>query len=83
MHLVDITMFHAAQGGGISTYLNAKAAWLASHGAGIRHTIFTPNPCATRTPSVCAIPGVALPEEQEKWAALCPDPNLILQSQWL
>ncbi|WP_236705069.1 peptidoglycan DD-metalloendopeptidase family protein [Hymenobacter sp. AT01-02] len=28
-------------------------------------------------------PGVALPEEQEKWAALCPDPNLILQSQWL
>jgi murein DD-endopeptidase MepM/ murein hydrolase activator NlpD len=28
-------------------------------------------------------PGVALPEEREKWAALCPDPNLILQSQWL
>ncbi|ALD20609.1 peptidoglycan DD-metalloendopeptidase family protein [Hymenobacter sp. DG25A] len=28
-------------------------------------------------------PGVALPEEREKYAALCPDPNLILQSQWL
>ncbi|SHI90945.1 Peptidase family M23 [Hymenobacter daecheongensis DSM 21074] len=28
-------------------------------------------------------PGVALPEEREKWAALCPDPNLILQSRWL
>lgn len=28
-------------------------------------------------------PGVALPEEREKWAALCPAPNLILQSQWL
>ncbi|TGE06374.1 peptidoglycan DD-metalloendopeptidase family protein [Hymenobacter fodinae] len=28
-------------------------------------------------------PGVALPAEREKWAALCPDPNLILQSQWL
>ncbi|UOQ64884.1 peptidoglycan DD-metalloendopeptidase family protein [Hymenobacter volaticus] len=28
-------------------------------------------------------PGVALPEEQEKWAELCPNPNLILQSQWL
>ncbi|MCC2546641.1 peptidoglycan DD-metalloendopeptidase family protein [Hymenobacter sp. BT175] len=24
-------------------------------------------------------PGVALPEEREQWAALCPDPNLILQ----
>jgi murein DD-endopeptidase MepM/ murein hydrolase activator NlpD len=28
-------------------------------------------------------PGVALPAEREKWAALCPDPNLILQCQWL
>ncbi|QJX49107.1 peptidoglycan DD-metalloendopeptidase family protein [Hymenobacter taeanensis] len=28
-------------------------------------------------------PGVALPAERDKWAALCPDPNLILQSQWL
>ncbi|WP_319805471.1 peptidoglycan DD-metalloendopeptidase family protein [Hymenobacter weizhouensis] len=28
-------------------------------------------------------PGVALPEERDKWAALCPDPNLILQSRWL
>jgi murein DD-endopeptidase MepM/ murein hydrolase activator NlpD len=28
-------------------------------------------------------PGVALPEERDQWAALCPDPNLILQSRWL
>lgn len=28
-------------------------------------------------------PGVALPEEREYWAALCPDPNLVLQSRWL
>lgn len=28
-------------------------------------------------------PGVALPEEREQWAALCPDPNLVLQSRWL
>lgn len=28
-------------------------------------------------------PGVALPGEREHWAALCPDPNLILQSRWL
>ena len=44
MHLVDITMFHAVQGGGVSTYLNAKARWLATHHRGIRHTIFSPNP---------------------------------------
>jgi murein DD-endopeptidase MepM/ murein hydrolase activator NlpD len=28
-------------------------------------------------------PGVALPAEREYWAALCPDPNLVLQSRWL
>lgn len=28
-------------------------------------------------------PGVAQPEELAKWASLCPDPNLILQSRWL
>lgn len=28
-------------------------------------------------------PGVARPSEQAKWAALCPDPNLVLQSNKL
>lgn len=28
-------------------------------------------------------PGVALPAERDTWAALCPDPNLILQSRHL
>jgi murein DD-endopeptidase MepM/ murein hydrolase activator NlpD len=28
-------------------------------------------------------PGVAPPAERDKWAALCPDPNLILQSRHL
>ncbi|GAA4012862.1 hypothetical protein GCM10022408_27060 [Hymenobacter fastidiosus] len=28
-------------------------------------------------------PGVALPEERAKWAELCPDPNLVLQSKYL
>jgi alpha-1,6-mannosyltransferase len=36
MHLVDITMFHAAQGGGVSTYINAKARWFATHHSGMR-----------------------------------------------
>ncbi len=42
MHLVDITMFYAAEGGGVSTYLNAKARWLAQHSQA-RHTIFSSN----------------------------------------
>lgn len=42
MHLVDITMFYAAEGGGVSTYLNAKARWLARH-SDIRHSILSPN----------------------------------------
>jgi alpha-1,6-mannosyltransferase len=70
MHLVDITMFHAAQGGGVSTYINAKARWLATHHSGIRHTVFSPNlnlapdpaahPASVQVP-VCPIPGMALP----------------------
>ncbi|MDQ2771229.1 MAG: peptidoglycan DD-metalloendopeptidase family protein [Bacteroidota bacterium] len=28
-------------------------------------------------------PGVAPPSERELWAALCPDPNLVLRSRWL
>ncbi|OON68633.1 peptidoglycan DD-metalloendopeptidase family protein [Hymenobacter sp. CRA2] len=28
-------------------------------------------------------PGVALPDEREYWSALCPNPNLVLQSRWL
>lgn len=42
MHLVDITMFYAAEGGGVSTYLNAKARWLARH-SDIAHSILSPN----------------------------------------
>lgn len=42
MHIVDLTMFYAAEGGGVSTYLNAKSAWLARQGRA-RHTILSPN----------------------------------------
>lgn len=41
VHLVDITMFYAAQGGGVSTYLAAKANWLARHSR-ITHSIVAP-----------------------------------------
>lgn len=42
MHLVDITMFYAANGGGVSTYINAKARWLAEH-SDVSHSIVSPN----------------------------------------
>jgi alpha-1,6-mannosyltransferase len=35
-------MFYAAEGGGVSTYLDAKAAWLAQRSA-IKHTIVAPS----------------------------------------
>jgi alpha-1,6-mannosyltransferase len=67
MHLVDITMFYAAEGGGVSTYLNAKAQWLArrSHlsSTGLRHTIISPNveSCGDAVPALVRIPGAGLP----------------------
>ena len=62
MHLVDITMFYAAEGGGVSTYLNAKARWLARR-AHVRHTIISPNveTCGDAVPALVRIPAVDLP----------------------
>src|SRR5438105_478722 len=61
MHLADITMFYAAEGGGVSTYLNAKARWLAQRSR-IRHTILSPSIGTGSTmPATIAIPSVAIP----------------------
>jgi alpha-1,6-mannosyltransferase len=61
MHLVDITMFYAPEGGGVSTYLNAKARWLARRSR-LRHTILSPNvDTAGRAPALVRIPGMTLP----------------------
>ncbi len=59
MHFVDITMFYAAQGGGVSTYLNAKAAWLRQHSR-VRHSILSPN-IASDAGALVRVPGLALP----------------------
>jgi alpha-1,6-mannosyltransferase len=66
MHLVDITMFYAAEGGGVSTYLNAKAHWLARRGVSnpiLRHTIMSPNveTCDDAVPALVRIPAAGLP----------------------
>jgi alpha-1,6-mannosyltransferase len=61
MHLVDITMFYAPEGGGVSTYLNAKARWLARHSR-VRHTILSPNVHSRgRSPALVRIPGLTVP----------------------
>jgi len=72
MHLADITMFYAAEGGGVSTYLNAKARWLARY-SWARHTILSPNISAgacksgpdgregKAAPALIRVPAVALP----------------------
>jgi alpha-1,6-mannosyltransferase len=61
MHLVDITMFYAAEGGGVSTYLNAKARWLAQR-SHVRHSILSPNVLTHgHAPALIEIPAVALP----------------------
>ncbi len=61
MHLVDITMFYAAQGGGVSTYLNAKARWLARRSR-MSHTIVSPNVHGGGSaPALVEIPAIAFP----------------------
>jgi len=62
MHLVDITMFYAAEGGGVSTYLNAKAHWLARRSR-VRHTIMSSNveTCDHTVPALVKIPSAGVP----------------------
>ncbi len=61
VHLVDITMFYAAEGGGVSSYLNAKARWLARRG-NIFHTIVSSSKLPAGGPrGVVATPGLMIP----------------------
>jgi alpha-1,6-mannosyltransferase len=58
MHFVDITMFYAAEGGGVSTYLNAKAAWLGQRSR-VRHSILSPNVASGG--ALVRLPGILIP----------------------
>jgi alpha-1,6-mannosyltransferase len=61
MHFVDITMFYAAEGGGVSTYLNAKASWLRQRSR-VRHSILSPNVASDDgAPALVRVPGLAVP----------------------
>jgi alpha-1,6-mannosyltransferase len=41
MHIADLTMFYAAESGGVRRYLEAKRSWLAAH-EGYRHSLVLP-----------------------------------------
>ena len=61
MHLVDITMFYAPEGGGVSTYLNAKSRWLARRSR-IAHTVASPNVHSGGSmPALVSIPSIPFP----------------------
>lgn len=54
-------MYYAAEGGGISSYLNAKSNWLARN-SHVRHTILSSSvQRCSLAPSVIALPGIAIP----------------------
>jgi alpha-1,6-mannosyltransferase len=60
MHFVDISMFYAVEGGGVSTYLNAKARWFGEHG-GVTHTIVSSSVPPGGRANVLAVPGLPMP----------------------
>ena len=61
MHFVDITMFYAAEGGGVSTYLNAKGDWLRRRSR-VRHSILSPNVITDGArPALVHVPGILVP----------------------
>lgn len=58
MHLIDLTIFYAPESGGVKTYLEAKAAWVAKE-TRIRHTIIAPK--WHDDASFIGVPGVPIP----------------------
>lgn len=61
MHIVDITMFYAAEAGGVRTYLTAKTEWLMRR-TRIRHTVVGPGEEQEDCPaSFIGVPSVSIP----------------------
>ncbi len=85
MHLADVTMFHAPQGGGVGRYLRAKRAWLRRH-TSVRHTLIVPGArdedygdgeIELRAPRIPRSGGYRFPVRPLRWArrivAAAPD----------
>lgn len=62
MHLVDFTMFYAAESGGVRTYLRSKARWLAARGQ-VVHTVVAPAMAGQveGDASVVSVPSIPIP----------------------
>ena len=61
MHVADVTMFYAPQGGGVRRYIDAKRAWLCRT-AGWSHTLLVPRPDgAPAEPHTIGLPSLPLP----------------------
>jgi alpha-1,6-mannosyltransferase len=60
MHIVDITLFHTAQSGGVRSYLNAKQSFLRKLN-GVRHTIVAPATRRQLGNGVITLPALSLP----------------------
>ncbi len=60
MHIVDITMFYAAEGGGVRTYLTAKADWLAQR-IRLQHTIVAPGQEKNHGTGFVGVPSISVP----------------------
>lgn len=60
MHIADITMFYAAQSGGVRRYLEAKRQWLRSR-PGYRHSLVLPQGAAAPDDGTVIVPSLPLP----------------------
>jgi alpha-1,6-mannosyltransferase len=58
LHLIDLTIFYAPKSGGVKTYLEAKAAWIAKE-TQMRHTIIAPK--WHDDASFIGVPGMPIP----------------------
>ena len=61
LHVADITMFYAPASGGVRTYLEAKAGWLAASRPDIRYSLLVPGVGAGASGAIHTLPAPALP----------------------
>lgn len=60
MHIADVTMFYAAESGGVRRYLDAKRSWLATRPE-YRHTLVLPLGVGPPEHGVAQVPSLPLP----------------------
>jgi alpha-1,6-mannosyltransferase len=61
LHIADITMFYAPSSGGVRTYLDAKARWLATSRPDVRYSLLVPDTDIEQAGHVFTLPAPPLP----------------------